>query len=189
MNINYPVLVCAACVNIYWLIVLIKVIVITPKIGKIPNVLPKATWGFISRLLMLPLIMLWLYLPWQSLTIPSPISYLAWLGSGLSVLALGLSCYCWHYMGTAWRIGIDPKEKNALVMTGPFKSIRHPIYTLSMVLMLGSLLTVQTPALFWLCGWHWLLFACEALQEEKYLKKIHGEIYDRYIKDSHRFFP
>ena len=37
---------------------------------------------------------------------------------------------CWRRMGRSWHIGIDPGEKLALVSTGPYRYVRHPIYAL-----------------------------------------------------------
>lgn len=187
---NIPVLLSSICVSIYWLTVFIKAILITPKIGKTPNIIPKEVLGFLSRLIMMPLIACWLFLPWQALffsTTPFPL--MAWLGTLSCIVALVLSFYCWHHMGNAWRIGIDPKEKNKLIIDGPFKYIRHPIYALSMLLMLGTFLSVQTRPIFILFCTHWLLFTLEAYREEQYLSKIHGITYYEYMKQTNRFLP
>ena len=92
-------------------------------------------------------------------------------------------------MGNSWRIGIDPKEKNTLITDGPFKRIRHPIYALSMLLMLGSLLSVQTPAMAVLFCIHWIIFTLEAIREERYLTNIYGVTYQQYINQTNRFLP
>jgi protein-S-isoprenylcysteine O-methyltransferase Ste14 len=92
-------------------------------------------------------------------------------------------------MGNSWRIGIDPKEKNTLITDGPFKHIRHPIYALSMLLMLGSLLSVQTSAMLVLFCIHWFIFTMEAIREERYLTKIYGVTYQQYINQTNRFLP
>jgi protein-S-isoprenylcysteine O-methyltransferase Ste14 len=187
---NIPAFFCSICVSTYWLIVFIKAILITPKIGKTPNVIPKELLGFLSRLIMLPLITFWLIIPWlavfsNALAIP----FLAWLGVLFCILALAFSIYCWYYMGEAWRIGIDPKEKTSLLSQGPFSYVRHPIYALSMLLMLGTYLTIQTKIALLLLGIHWILFTLEAVREEGYLKKVHNENYYEYAKNTNRFLP
>lgn len=189
-TLNYPVLLCATSVSLYWFIVFIKVVLITPKIGKTPNIIPKEAWGFFSRLIMLPLIVFWIYLPWQYIFINTsfflPIAY---IGAGCSVFALATTVYCWYYMGTAWRIGINPKEKNILITAGPFKWVRHPIYALSMLLMLATFLSVQTKPVFFIFCIHWVIFYLEAYREEQYLSGIHGEKYQEYLQQTSRFFP
>lgn len=181
---------CASCVSAYWLIVLIKVIRMTYRIGKNPNVIPKELLGFLSRSIMLPLIICWMILPWRAAFLHVALSsYIAFLGSCLCLVALSFTLYCWYYMGTSWRIGIDPKEKNILITDGPFKHIRHPIYALSMLLMLGSLLSVQTIAMAILCCIHWSIFTLEAMREERYLTKIYGVAYQQYMNQTNRFLP
>lgn len=180
----------ACCVSAYWLIVCIKVIRMTSKIGKTPNVIPKESLGYLSRLIMLPLIFCWILLPWQAaFSTVAQYSTVAFLGSLFSLIALSLTLYCWHYMGNSWRIGIDPKEKNTLITDGPFKHIRHPIYALSMLLMLGSLMSVQTETMAILFAIHWFIFSLEAIREEKYLTNIYGETYQQYINQTNRFLP
>lgn len=129
-------------------------------------------------------------LPWRAaffnVVAYSPV---ALLGSILCLIALLGSLYCWYYMGTSWRIGIDPKEKNTLITDGPFKHIRHPIYALSMLLMLGSLLSVQTVTMGVLFIIHWFIFTLEAIREERYLTKVYGATYQEYINQTNRFLP
>jgi len=185
-----PTLVGAVCVSLYWLIVVLKVIFITPSLGKTPNIVPKEIVGGLSRVIMLPLIMGWVVLIWQVyLYSVVSMALFAWIGAIGCVVALGLTIYCWYYMGGAWRIGIDPKEKNPLVTGGPFKYSRHPIYALSMLLMLSSFLAAQTKGMFVLLCIHWALFFWEALREERHLLKMHGETYRSYMQQTNRFFP
>lgn len=187
---NSSVLLTALCITVYWLTVIIKSALITKKIGKTPNIIPKEIQGLLSRLIMTPLIILWVFLPWQTVLGTPPLyTVMSWLGTFLCVIALTCSFYCWYYMGNAWRIGIDPKEKNLLLTDGPFKTIRHPIYSLSMLLMLGSFLSVQTQAMATLLIIHWLLFRYEAYREEQYLSKVHGHAYKQYMQQTNRFLP
>lgn len=187
---NDAALLCAICVSVYWSIVMVKAVLITPKIGKAPNVIPKEALGLFSRLIMLPLILFWIIYPWYAAWMfPSTYPIIAGLGGLGCVIALALTIYCWHYMGSSWRIGIDPKEKNILITDGPFSKIRHPIYALSMLLMLSSWLAVQTHAMFIIFCIHWALFTLEAYREEQYLCETHGAAYQAYMAKTCRFFP
>jgi protein-S-isoprenylcysteine O-methyltransferase Ste14 len=187
---NNAALLCAICVSVYWSIVMVKAVLITPKIGKAPNVIPKEALGLLSRLIMLPLILCWILYPWYTAFMFTPAyPILAGLGSLMCIAALVLTIYCWHYMGSSWRIGIDPKEKNTLITDGPFARIRHPIYALSMLLMLGSWLSVQTLPMFIIFCIHWFIFTLEAYREEQYLCKTHGSVYQAYMAKTCRFLP
>ena len=181
---------CAGCITAYWGTVIVKVIHMTQKIGKSPNVIPKESLGYLSRAIMLPLVLLWIILPWRAAffeTVMFP--KLGWMGSVFCLIAYLASLYCWHYMGNSWRIGIDPKEKNKLITDGPFKYIRHPIYALSMLLMLGSLCCLQSYAILALFCTHWVIFTWEAVREERYLSQVYGKTYQQYMKQTQRFIP
>lgn len=181
---------CALCISAYWGTVVIKVIRIKSRIGKSPNIIPKESLGYLSRAIMLPLILFWIVIPWQAafskILIPNTLAY---LGAFFCFISYISSLYCWHYMGNSWRIGIDPKEKNQLITDGPFKRIRHPIYALSMLLMLGTVFCVQSIPVFIVFCIHWFIFTMEAVREERYLTQVYGETYNQYMKQTNRFFP
>lgn len=188
--INPFALFSALCISAYWGTVVLKVVRISSKIGKTPNVIPKESLGYLSRAIMLPLIILWIILPWQAaFSVPVISSKLGCFGVVCCLVGFTATLYCWHYMGNSWRIGIDPKEKNTLITDGPFKHIRHPIYALSMLLILGSLCCVQSSYMFALFAIHWFIFTMEALREERYLSQIYGETYHQYMKQTNRFLP
>jgi len=67
--------------------------------------------------------------------------------------------------------------------------VRHPIYALSMTLMLCSLLIVPTApmALLWVV--HLVLNHLKARNEERHLLKVHGEAYAIYMRRTGRFVP
>ena len=186
---QFSLFITASCITAYWLTVVVKSILIRSKIGKTPNIIPKEWQGAVSRLIMLPMICYWIILPWLCIYHQEApiIPIIARIGSFSAILALGFSYYCWYYMGNSWRIGIDPKEKTEVITTGPFKYSRHPIYALSILLMLATLLTLQNLYAVLLSCTHFILFYFEALREEKYMLKTHQASYAEYISKTRRF--
>ncbi len=181
----------ALIVNIYWLTVVSKTIFYTIKNGKTPNVLPKENMGRLHRAFLFPLLAVWNYLPWHVLATKSThqIGLLSMLGVLFALAAWLLSLYCWHFMGRAWRVGINPKEKTKIVTGGPFKYVRHPIYTLSMMLMLGTFLTLQTTGALILWIVHFALYYAEGCREEQYILQQNNKEYEAYISKTGRFLP
>ena len=96
---------------------------------------------------------------------------------------------CWAKMGNAWRMGIDPNDKTQLVCTGPYAYIRHPIYALSSLLMLMTMLILPSPAMLMIGVVHLLLLQWEARREEEHLLASHGEEYRVYRARTGRFLP
>jgi protein-S-isoprenylcysteine O-methyltransferase Ste14 len=92
-------------------------------------------------------------------------------------------------MGKSWRMGIDPNEKTQLVFTGPFAYVRHPIYGLSQLLMLMTILIVPSPAMLLVGVLHILFMQWEVRREDRYLCSVHGDAYAAYQRKVGRFFP
>jgi protein-S-isoprenylcysteine O-methyltransferase Ste14 len=92
-------------------------------------------------------------------------------------------------MGASWRIGIDRRENPGLVMSGPYRFTRNPIY-LCMFLVLAGLVVM-------LPGWLTLLTLVSTVVgvriavawEEAHLAAIYGGVYQAYTKRVGRFLP
>jgi protein-S-isoprenylcysteine O-methyltransferase Ste14 len=74
---------------------------------------------------------------WQDTTSNIPI---ATLGVVLSVLGIGLAIWARVHLGRNWSPMPSLKEEHELVVSGPYKQIRHPIYTGMLLAILGSVL-------------------------------------------------
>lgn len=96
---------------------------------------------------------------------------------------------CWRKMGRSWRIGIDPNEKLALVCTGPYRYVRHPIYALRMAINVAATIMAPTPLVVATAIIDILLLQIEARREERYMEAQHGEEYAKYKISVGRFIP
>jgi protein-S-isoprenylcysteine O-methyltransferase Ste14 len=92
-------------------------------------------------------------------------------------------------MGKNWRMGIDPAEKNPLLVAGPFACVRHPIYALSQAMMLATLVAIPSPLMLAAGTCHLSLIQWEARREESHLKQVHGQPYADYCARVRRFVP
>ena len=73
-----------------------------------------------------------------------------WLqGFGLAVFLLGLALAIWAraYLGRNWGMPMSQKVDPELVTAGPYRSIRHPIYSGIILAMIGTTMAVS---LYWL---------------------------------------
>ena len=65
--------------------------------------------------------------------------------AGLAFVVAGLLITIWArvYLGGNWSGSITVKQGHSLVRTGPYRYVRHPIYTGLLVAVLGTLLVVS----------------------------------------------
>lgn len=93
-------------------------------------------------------------------------------------------------MGSSWRIGVDERERTALVTSGVFGWVRNPIFTSMLVAAAGLFLLL--PTFLGLFAFVSILVAVE-LQvrcvEEPYLLGVHGDAYREYARRAGRFLP
>lgn len=153
------------------------------------HALPPEDLGRKLRMLWAPVVGLWVLLPlwmwlgWGPPVIARPLydsNLVELLGLLLMIAALTGTWRCWKLMGKHWRMGIDPSENNTLLTTGPWAYVRHPIYSLSILLAVGSWLAAPGGPLAAVILAHICLIVWEARREEEHLTKVHGEAYHRY---------
>src|SRR5665213_1845607 len=90
--------------------------------------------------------LLWLSPRWQpaALTVPLWPREPALMLAATAVVATGLGYAVWArvHLGRNWSSKVVVKEDHALVRTGPYRRVRHPIYTGMLLALLGSALAV-----------------------------------------------
>ena len=111
-------------------------------------------------------------------------------GGGLFFGGLFATLLAQVAMGDSWRIGVDESERTELVTTGPFASVRNPIF--SGMIPVGVGLALLVPNVVAVLAVVTLVAALEIqtrLVEEPYLLRTHGEAYRAYAGRAGRFFP
>ena len=111
---------------------------------------------------------------------------------GLALAVAGIAGTLWAQldMGDSWRIGVDHRERTALVTGGPFRFVRNPIFTFMTIGLAG--LALLTPNAIAAATLVLLVIALELhvrLVEEPYLLRAHGTPYRTYAAHVGRFLP
>lgn len=202
---NWPALIIAIVISIYWFRVMVMVRQTRKRAGHGANLVPPEKLGRILRLIWGPATLLWIILPWAAFfvrkanryprplrrwleiySIPWPCGYAAAM---VAVAALWATFVCWHRMGKSWRMGIDPNDRTQLVCNGPYAYVRHPIYGLSTLLMIATMVAVPNWLMIIAGVIHLVLLQWEARREEQHLIRVHGDEYRAYMRGTGRFFP
>ena len=114
-----------------------------------------------------------------------------WLqGIGTAVFVLGLALAVWArvYIGRNWGMPMTRKADPELVTTGPYKSVRHPIYSGIILAMIGTTLAVSV---YWLAAVviMGVYFSFSAVTEERYMAEQFPAAYPAYKRSTKMLIP
>lgn len=125
-------------------------------------------------------------LSWFRLPVPG---WLRWLGVGLGVFCLPFLAWIHYVLDKHWSSSLTLQEDHALVTSGPYRWIRHPMYTVHIVyfftwvlvsanllLLINYLLTI-------------ILISARIPKEEQMLLDQFGDEYRAYMKRTGRLLP
>jgi protein-S-isoprenylcysteine O-methyltransferase Ste14 len=112
--------------------------------------------------------------------------------TGVALLALGIAVLgtAHYHLSLSFSSFVGSKEGHKLVQSGPYRLVRHPIYTAYLLLYLGGGLAAANWVLTLLPA------ACFAVtvslrmpQEERILTDLFGERYTAYMQRTGRLLP
>ena len=111
-------------------------------------------------------------------------------GIGLAVFLSGLALAIWArlYLGRNWGMPMSRKVDPELVTTGPYRRVRHPIYSGIVLAMVGTAIAV-TP--YWLVAVVVLgaYFSYSAAVEERTMEATFPDTYPQYKRATKRLIP
>jgi protein-S-isoprenylcysteine O-methyltransferase Ste14 len=198
---DLPCIVVAVTVWAYWTCVGIMIVRVRRRTRKLSGIVPSQRLEQFMWIVWVPLVAAWMSFPYLAATrtgppwgLPafaqgSPADLLRWAAAGVGLVCLGLSVECWLRMGKNWRMAVTPDQQTELVTTGLYGQVRHPIYALSILLMVCTLVVAPTLPVAAIAFIHITLMIAKAHNEEKFLLGLHGAAYRRYLDRTGRFFP
>ena len=111
-------------------------------------------------------------------------------GFGLLLFALGLGFAIWAraHIGRNWGTPMSQKDEPELVTSGPYRLVRHPIYSGILVAGIGTAMALSW---FWLIGvaLAGVYFVYSATVEERYLAEQFPDSYPAYKHSSKMLVP
>lgn len=126
-------------------------------------------------------------LAWAELPLPQ---WLQWLGVVLGGISLPLLAWTQLALGSNFSPTLHVRQEHTLVTSGPYRYVRHPMYTALFLSMLAILLLTRN----WLVGGIPLVGLCVILlmrlpREERAMIERFGDAYREYMKRTGRFLP
>ncbi len=147
------------------------------------------TYTIFAVLFALVLILQPIVWPWLSLQIPGvPGLIVQLVGVGLILAGLALAGWARWNLGQFFREGEEVQAGHRLIETGPYRYIRHPLYSSFFLMVTGLLLVNPSAPTLLAAVYAYVDFYTAASREEKMmLEKMPG--YAGYIAIRPRFVP
>lgn len=127
--------------------------------------------------------------PWVTWSTVDAPDVARWLGVVVAFLVLPVALWTQRSLGDNVTTTVITREEHELVTAGPYRWIRHPLYTLSLIYF-GSLALVA--ASWFLLVVSTMTFVMVAvrtpIEEEKLIQRF-GNEYKAYMKRTGRFLP
>jgi protein-S-isoprenylcysteine O-methyltransferase Ste14 len=110
------------------------------------------------------------------------------LGLVLFVLGLGFAVWARVHIGRNWGTPMTQKEEPELVTSGPYRLVRHPIYSGILLALVGTAIGLSW---FWLAafGLAGIYFVYSATVEERYLCEQFPDSYPAYRRSTTMLVP
>lgn len=111
--------------------------------------------------------------------------------AGVAMTGAGLLFSIWarFHLGKFWSAMVVLKEDHRLIRTGPYRFVRHPIYTGFLSAAAGSALAAYTPAAIIGLAMIWISIFFKLKREEALLLGEFGDEYREYQKAAAMLFP
>ncbi|SRR5579875_1546872 len=116
-------------------------------------------------------------------------SYLMACGFALTVSGLAFAVWARLHLGRYWSGNVSIKEDHKLIQTGPYRFVRHPIYTGILVGMIGTAIAVGEVRAILAIGFLLAALMVKIPQEEQALTSTFGRKYANYRKKVKALVP
>jgi protein-S-isoprenylcysteine O-methyltransferase Ste14 len=126
----------------------------------------------------------WLYLqPWPAGFWPF------WLGASVMVAGLFFAVWAREHLGSNWSSSVTIKQDHELVITGPYRVVRHPIYTGILAGLLGTAIALSQLRGFIAFVLIFLMYWLKLRMEEQWMHSRFGEVYATYAHRTAALVP
>lgn len=110
---------------------------------------------------------------------------------GLVLAAVGVAFAIWArwHLGANWSAVVSIREEHDLIRTGPYRAVRHPIYTGLLLAIMGTALIVGEFRALMAVAIALASFYLKARKEDAWLAREFGETFEGHAKRTGMFLP
>jgi protein-S-isoprenylcysteine O-methyltransferase Ste14 len=126
---------------------------------------------------------------WLSVRLVPDTQAVQWTGVLFTAAGVAVAIWARWHLGTNWSGVVTLKEGHELIRTGPYRTIRHPIYTGILLGLLGTAVAVGEIRGLLAVVIAWLSFYVKASREESFLSQEFGASFAEHRQSTGMFFP
>jgi protein-S-isoprenylcysteine O-methyltransferase Ste14 len=126
---------------------------------------------------------------WLSVRFVPDSMALQWTGVLLTAAGVAVAIWARWHLGANWSGAVTLKEGRELIRTGPYRAVRHPIYTGILLALLGTGVAVGEMRGLFAVVIAWLSFYAKARREESFLAQEFGPSFTEHAQRTGRFLP
>ena len=112
-----------------------------------------------------------------------------WIGVVLTAAGVAIAIWARWHLGANWSGVVTLKEGHELIRSGPYRTMRHPIYTGILLALLGTAVALGEVRGLLAVTIAWLSFYMKARREESFLTQEFGDRFGEHTKRTGMFLP
>ena len=111
------------------------------------------------------------------------------LGVAITVAGLGVAVWARAFIGRNWSSTVTVKVEHQLITSGPYRWVRHPIYSGMILALLGTALARNQPRGLLAVVFLYVGFKIKSRAEERFMTNAFGAEYERYRRNTGAILP
>src|SRR5260370_31016319 len=112
-----------------------------------------------------------------------------WIGVLLTAAGVAIALWARWHLGANWSGVVTLKEGHELIRTGPYRTVRHPIYTGILLALFGTVTATGEVRGLLAVTIAWLSFYCKARREDSFLTQQFGDRFPEHRRHTGMFLP
>jgi protein-S-isoprenylcysteine O-methyltransferase Ste14 len=112
-----------------------------------------------------------------------------WVAIVITVAGMAFATWARAYLGRNWSSAPMLREHHELIRSGPYRLVRHPIYTGIIVAMMGTFLANGKVRGALAVVLVWLAWTIKSRMEEEFMVRNFGAEYEDYRRTTGAVFP
>jgi protein-S-isoprenylcysteine O-methyltransferase Ste14 len=126
---------------------------------------------------------------WLGLRFVPESGTLSLLGIGLAAAGVAFAIWARWHLGANWSAAVSIREQHDLIRSGPYRAVRHPIYTGLLLAIMATVLIVGEFRALLAFAIVLASFYLKARKEDAWLAREFGETFESHAKQTGMFLP